>query len=49
MEVKPKTTTEFTVRSETPQQTTYGISNVTPEQITVWLKEESIDPEIERG
>ncbi len=49
LESKPKATTEFTVRTETPQQVSYGISNVTPEQITVWLLEKSIDPEIEKA
>lgn len=49
LEAKPKSTTELTVRAETPQLTSYGISNITPEQITVWLKEKSIDPEIEKA
>ena len=49
VDAKPKATTEFTVRTETPQQVGYGVSNVTPEQITVWLLEKSIDPEIEKA
>ncbi len=49
LDAKPKTTTEFTVRAETPQLTTYGISNITPEQVTIWLKEKSIDPEVEKA
>jgi hypothetical protein len=49
LEAKPKTTTEFTVREETPQETTYGITNITSEQISIWLREKSIDPEIERA
>src|SRR5207247_3356186 len=32
-----KTTTEFVVREESPQETTYAITNITPEQIAVWM------------
>ncbi|MFH1574175.1 MAG: carboxypeptidase regulatory-like domain-containing protein, partial [Acidobacteriota bacterium] len=49
LEAKPKTTTEFVVREETPQETTYGITNISSEQITLWLKERSIDPEMEKA
>ncbi len=49
VEAKAKATTEFTVREETPQETTYIISNVTPEQIQLWVRERSIDPEIEKA
>ncbi len=49
VEAKPKTTTEFVVREENPRQTTYAIRNVTPEQITLWVRQKTIDAEIERA
>ena len=49
VEAKPKTTTEFAVREENPQQTTYMLSNITPEQITLWVKQKTIDAEIEKA
>ena len=49
LEAKPKTTTEFAVREENPQQTTYAIANVTPELIALWVRERYIDPEIEQA
>jgi len=49
VEAKPKTTTEFTVREENPRQTTYAIGNVTPEQITLWVRQKTIDVDIERA
>jgi len=49
VEAKPKTTSEFAVREENPQQTTYMLSNVTPEQITLWVKQKTIDAEIEKA
>ena len=49
METRPKTTTEFVVREESPQEITYGIINITPEQIALWVRERSIDPEIEKA
>ena len=49
VEAKPKTTTEFAVREENPQQTTYALRNLTPEQITLWVRQKTIDAEIERA
>ena len=49
VEAKAKTTTEFVVREESPQEITYGIINITPEQIALWVRERSIDPEIEKA
>lgn len=49
VEVKPKTTTELAVREENPQQTIYMLRNLTPEQITLWVRQKSIDAEIERA
>ncbi|HKZ52251.1 MAG TPA: hypothetical protein VJ085_03120 [Candidatus Acidoferrales bacterium] len=48
VEVKPKTTAEFAVREENPQETTYALSNITPEQIALWVRQKTIDAEIER-
>jgi hypothetical protein len=47
--VKPKTTTEFAVREENPRQTAYEIRNVTPDQITLWVRQKNIDADIERA
>ncbi len=49
VEAKPKTTTEFAVREENPQQTTYALANITPEQIALWVRQKTIDAEIERA
>ena len=49
LEAKPGATTEFTVREETPQETTYAVTNITADQISLWVKAKSIDPEIERA
>lgn len=49
VKVEPKTTTELAVREENPRQTTYAIRNVTPEQITLWVRQKTIDAEIERA
>jgi hypothetical protein len=47
MKAEPKSTTELTVREETPREMTYSITNVTPEQIALWLRQGAIDAEIE--
>ncbi len=49
VEVKPKQTVEFAVREENPQQTTYALTNITPEQITLWVRQRAIDREIEKA
>jgi len=49
VEAKPKTTTEFAVREENPQQTTYALTNITPEQIALWVRERTIDKQIEQA
>lgn len=49
VEAKPKTTTEFAVREETPQETTYAVVNITPEQIALWVRERTLDKEMERA
>ncbi|MCI0401996.1 MAG: DUF4139 domain-containing protein, partial [Acidobacteria bacterium] len=47
LDAKPKATTELAVREENPQETVYALSNVTPEQITLWVRQKAIDAEIE--
>ncbi len=47
VEAKSKATTELTVREENPQETVYGLANITPEQITLWVRQKAIDAEIE--
>ncbi len=49
VEAKPKTTTEFIVQEESPLESRFSLSSVTPEQIAVWVRERSIDPEIEKS
>jgi hypothetical protein len=49
VEAKPRATTDFAVREENPQQTTYALTNITPEQIALWVTQKAIDPEIERA
>jgi hypothetical protein len=49
VEVKPKTTAEFVVQEEYPLENTYSVTNVTPEQIVVWIRERSLDPETEKA
>ncbi len=46
---KPKATTEFVVKEESPQETVYSLNSITPEQITLWVREKSINPVIERA
>jgi hypothetical protein len=49
VEAEPKSTTELTVREETPREMTYSITNVTPDQIAVWISQKAIDAEIEQS
>ncbi len=49
LEAKSKTNTELVVREENPQQTTYALTNITPEQIALWVRQRSIDREIEQA
>ncbi len=45
---KKKETTEFVVKEEFPQETTYALSNVTSELITLWIRQKDINPAIEK-
>ncbi|MGH9805612.1 MAG: hypothetical protein ACRD4D_10630, partial [Candidatus Acidiferrales bacterium] len=49
VEAKPKTTTEFTVREENPQETTYDLTNILADQIALWVRAKTIDAEIEKA
>ena len=49
VDVAPKSTTELVVREESPQATTYALSDVTPEQVSLWLRERQINVEVERA
>jgi len=46
---KPKATTEFVVQEESPLESAFSVSSITPEQIVLWVRERSIDPEIEKA
>ncbi len=49
VESKPKSTTEFVVQEESPQQSSIGVSSIGADQIAIWVRERSIDPEIEKS
>ncbi|MBI2956590.1 MAG: DUF4139 domain-containing protein [Acidobacteria bacterium] len=49
VEARAKTTTDFVVREEKPEEVTYALRNVTPEQIALWVRQRAIDAEIERA
>jgi hypothetical protein len=49
VEAKPKITVEFTVQEESPVESSFAVSSITPEQIVVWIKDRSIDPQIEKS
>ncbi|MFQ5817278.1 MAG: carboxypeptidase regulatory-like domain-containing protein [Terriglobia bacterium] len=49
LQAKAKTTTEFAVREENPRQTTYALTNITPNQIALWVRERTIDRKIEQA
>jgi hypothetical protein len=49
VEVKPKSTTEYVVQEETPQEYSFSLSSMTPDQIALWVRERAIDVEIEKA
>jgi hypothetical protein len=49
IESKPKSTTDFVVQEESPLESSFSVSSITPEQIAIWIRERSIDPEIEKA
>ena len=48
VEASAGATTELVVQEESARETTYALSNVSSDQIVLWLEERSIDAEIER-
>ncbi|HXV64864.1 MAG TPA: carboxypeptidase regulatory-like domain-containing protein, partial [Vicinamibacteria bacterium] len=48
LEAAPGVTTELVVQEESHRETTYALSNVSSDQIALWLEERSIDLEVER-
>jgi hypothetical protein len=49
LESRQKSTTEFTVQEESPLESSFAVSSITPDQIALWIRERSIDPEIEKA
>ena len=49
VESKPKSTTEFVVQEETPLESSIAVSSIAKDQIAIWVRERSIDPEIEKS
>jgi len=45
--IQPKATTKFSVRESRPLETRYQLTNLTDEQIGVFMQQKSINPEIE--
>jgi len=48
VEAAPGVTTELVVQEESARETTYALSNVSSDQVALWLEERTIDPEVER-
>jgi Carboxypeptidase regulatory-like domain len=48
VEAAPGVTTELVVQEESNQETTYALSNVSSDQIALWLDERTIDADVER-
>lgn len=49
VEAKPKSSVEYTVAEESPQESVFALSSITPDQIGVWVSERSIDAETEKS
>jgi hypothetical protein len=48
VESRLKSTVEFTVQEEFPLESSFAVSSITPDQIAIWIRERSIDPETEK-
>ena len=48
VEAKPKSTVEYVVQEESPLESAFALSSITPEQIAIWIRDKSIDSEIEK-
>lgn len=44
----PKTTATFVVEEESPLESVFALSSITPDQVAVWVRDRAIDPETER-
>jgi len=49
VEAKPKSSAEYTVAEESPQESVFAVSSITSDQIGAWASERSIDPETEKS
>jgi hypothetical protein len=49
VEVKPKSTAEFTVQEEKPMEDVRAVSEITTSQIAVWVSARSLDAETEKS
>jgi hypothetical protein len=49
VEAKAKSTADFIVQEESPIESVFSVSSITPERIAVWIQDRSIDPEIEKS
>jgi hypothetical protein len=49
VEAAPSATTELVIQEETTQENTVALTNVTAPQISLWLDQRSIDPEVEQA
>ncbi len=49
VDARPKATTEFVVREVSQSPATYAISNVDSDTVAVWIKENTIDAEMEKS
>jgi hypothetical protein len=47
IEIKPKSTVEFTVQEEKPEEDVHAVSSVTTDRLALWVKARSIDAETE--
>lgn len=49
VEARPKSTTDFAVLEELPQESSFAVSSITPDQIAVWVRDRFIDRETEKA
>ncbi len=45
----PKSTAKFAVQEESPLESSFSVSSITPDQIALWVRDRSIDAEIEKA
>jgi len=49
VEASPKSTTDFAVLEELPQESSFAVSSITPDQIAVWVRDRFIERETEKA